>query len=167
MKSDSENSDFIFINPIDEIEEIVHAYEFKFSRNNNFELIVNYGGLWTNYEVSFSWLQPKDLIRINTYLYLKIPIKIVNKLQVMISLINENTTFGYFGYSLKKNCLYFRYNISMRGVNNLTTEQIEDFIDVMIHECDKYYPAFQVFIHKKSDPQFALDSTLLETAGKA
>ena len=55
----------------------------------------------------------------------------------------------------------------MKGVMSLSTEQIEDFIDVVVYECDKYFPAFQLFIHKKNDPKYALEHSLLETVGEA
>mgnify|MGYP001168406405 FL=1 len=167
MKSYSENSYNVFMNPIDDIEEIINAYDLQCVRNNSYELILNYNGMWNNYEVCFNWLQTRGLIRINNDLSIKVPEKNISKMQTLISLINENTSFGYFGYSSKKNCLYFRHNISMKGVMSLSTEQIEDFIDVVVYECDKYFPAFQLFIHKKNDPEYALEYSLLETVGEA
>ena len=167
MKSDSENSYNVFMNPIDNIEEIINAYNLQFVRSNSCELILNFGGLWNNYEVSFNWLQTRGLIRINTDLDIKVPDKSISKMQTLISLINENTSFGYFGYSSKKSCLYFRHNISIKGVMNLSTEQIEDFIDVVIDECDKYFPAFHLFLYKKNDPEYALKNSLMETVGEA
>ena len=167
MESGSEKTFNILGNPIDEIEEIVSAYELNFSRNHLYELILTHNGIWNNYEVSFNWYQSKSLICINNNLNIKIPKNLVNKLQKMIAIINDNILLGYFGFSVKSNSLYFRYNLSMRGVNNLSTEQIEDFIDIITEECDKYYPAFQIFIHKKKDAEFAIKSALLETLGEA
>ncbi|MDC3091136.1 YbjN domain-containing protein [Rickettsiales bacterium] len=167
MKSDSENSYNVFMNPIDSIEEIINAYDLHFVRSNSCELILNFAGVWNNYEVSFNWLQIRGLIRVNTDLNIRIPDKSVPKLQTLISLINENISFGYFGYSSKKSCLYFRHNISIKGVMNLSTEQIEDFIDVVIDECDKYFPAFHLFLYKKNDPEYALKHSFMETVGEA
>ena len=59
------------------------------------------------------------------------------------------------------------YSIDIKGVNNLATEQIEDLIDAVIYECDKYFPAFQLFVHKKNDPEYVLKTVLLETLGEA
>ena len=167
MKSNSENTYNIFMNPIDDIEDIISSYDLQCSRSNYYELILNYNGLWNNYEVSFSWSQPRGLITANSNLNIKIPLLLVPKIQTMISLINENVSLGYFGYSSKRKCLYFRHNISIKGVNNLATEQIEDLIDAVIYECDKYFPAFQFFVHKKNDPEYVLKTVLLETIGEA
>ena len=63
--------------------------------------------------------------------------------------------------------IYFRHDILLRGGGDLTTEEIENFFDLVIEECDKFYPVIQVFIHRKHDVKLALDSVLLETAGEA
>ena len=167
MKSNSENTLNIFINPIDEIEKIISAYEFKFSRENQNQLSLEFNGLWNNYEVCFNWLESYESIRINNNFSFKVPLKLVKKIQVLISLLNEKVLLGYFGYSTEEMCVYFRHNISMRGVKNLTTEQIEDFIDTIIQESDKYYPAFQIFLHKSDDPHIAIKTALLDTIGEA
>lgn len=167
MKSKNENSSYFFINPIDDIEDIVSSYELEYSRNNKNELILNYKGLWNFYDISFCWMQSRDLIRINNKLNIKIPNKLKKKIQYMLTIINEKILLGYFGFSSEFNCIFYRHNVSMRGAGKFSSEQIEDFIDIVINECDKYFPAFHIFLHKKNDPHFALKTALLETVGEA
>ena len=167
MKSVSTKSFNNLENPIDEIEEILFAYGLEFLRINNEELSLNYRGIWNNYEMSFQWVRSSDLIQINTDLIISIPVDMILGIQSMISIINEKIKLGYFGYSSEKKCIYFRHNVLLRGGINFNTEQVEDFFDLIINECDKYYPAFQVFIQKKTDPLFALKTALLETIGEA
>ena len=59
------------------------------------------------------------------------------------------------------------YNVSVKGLDYLTEEQINDILNVVIHECDKYFPAFYLFFFKKQDPKFALSASLIETNGRA
>ena len=54
MKSYSENSYNVFMNPIDDIEEIINAYDLQCVRNSSYELILSYNGIWNNYDVSFN-----------------------------------------------------------------------------------------------------------------
>ena len=96
MKSNSENTLNIFINPIDEIEKIISAYEFKFSRENQNQLSLEFNGLWNNYEVCFNWLESYESIRINNNFSFKVPLKLVKKIQVLISLLNEKVLLGYY-----------------------------------------------------------------------
>ena len=167
MKSNNENTSTIFINPIDDIEEIVSAYDLEFSRNHRDELVIKFNGMWNLYNVSFFWFLPNSLIRVSNKLNLKIPTKLSRKIKDMISTINEKLLVGYFIYSAESKSIHYRHNISLKGVSGLTTEQIEDLIDVMADECDKYFPAFHVFLYKKNDPDFALKFALLETLGEA
>ena len=167
MRSDSENTFNVFNNPIDEIEEIVNSYELDFLRNTLNELILSYKGLWNNYEVSFNWDQHNGLLQVNNNLNILIPAKLVEKIRIMISMINEKIALGYFGFSTKTKSIYFRHNISLRGMNNFSAEQVEDCIDRIIYDCDKYFPAFQIFLHTKNNPEFAIKSALLETLGEA
>mgnify|MGYP005750633813 FL=1 len=167
MRSDSENTFNVFNNPIDEIEEIINSYELDFLRNTLNELILSYKGLWNNYEVSFSWDQYNGILQVNNNLNILIPVKLIEKIRIMISMINEKIVLGYFGFSIKTKSIYFRHNISLRGMNNFSAEQVEDCIDRIICDCDKYFPAFQIFLHKKNNPEFAIKSALLETLGEA
>ena len=49
----------------------------------------------------------------------------------------------------------------------MMTKFFEEFFDLIANECDKYYPAFQIYLQKHNDPVFALKSALLETVGEA
>ena len=167
MRTNNENSVDVFINPIDNIEDIINAYELDSFRKSNDELSIEYNGLWNSYELSFKWVYFNSIIKINSNLNIKVSKRLVKGLNSLICLINENLSLGYFGFSSKKQCIYFRHNISLRGVNNFSAEQIEDFIDILIYECDKYYPAFLCFIQNKYDPEYALKIALVETLGEA
>lgn len=167
MKSYSENTLNVFINPIDGIEEIISAYDLDFLRNNKNQLSINFEGLWSNYEIKFNWSQPNGLIQINNNLSIKIPTNFLDKIYHVICLINERISLGYFGYCSDESCLFFRHNVSMKGINYLSTEQIEDFIDIIVQECDKFYPAFQTLIFRNYGAKKAIESALFETIGEA
>ena len=49
----------------------------------------------------------------------------------------------------------------------MSPEQIEDYIDVVIKESDKFFPTFYVFMNKKQDPVYALEVSLVDTYGEA
>tara|TARA_B100002052_G_C15427912_1_gene395712 strand:+ start:53 stop:556 length:504 start_codon:yes stop_codon:yes gene_type:complete len=167
MESDSKNSFDNFMNPIDEVEEILFAYGLEFLRKNNDEIFLRYSGIWNNYEMSFSWIKNSNLVQINNDLSISIPEEMIIGIQRMISIVNEKIKLGYFGFSTEKSCIYFRHNVLLRGGVKFNTEQVEEFFDLIADECDKYYPAFQIYLQKHNDPVFALKSALLETVGEA
>ena len=167
MESDSKNSFGNFLNPIDEVEEILFAYGLEFLRKNKDEIFLSYSGIWNNYEMSFSWIKNLNLVQINNDLSISIPEEMIIGIQRMISIVNEKIKLGYFGFSTEKSCIYFRHNVLLRGGVKFNTEQVEEFFDLIASECDKYYPAFQIYLQKHNDPVFALKSALLETVGEA
>ena len=61
---------------------------------------------------------------------------------------------------------FFKYHVSVKGLDYLTEEQINDILNVVIHECDKYFP-HSIYFFKKQDPKFALSASLIETNGRA
>ena len=74
---------------------------------------------------------------------------------------------GHFDYCEKSQSIFFNYKISTKGVTFFSPEQIEDYIDVVIRESDKFFPTFYVFMNKKQDPVYALDASLVDTYGEA
>ena len=167
MKSNTEKTFNVLIDPIDQIEDIIFAYGLESHRLDKNQLIISLRGIWSNYELSFSFMEDLSLIQLNNNLSIKVPDSLVLGLQSMISLINEKLNLGYFGYSTDKRCIYFRYNLFLKGIIEITTEQVEDLFDNVIYECDKYFPAFQIYLKKKSDPIYAINTALLETLGEA
>ncbi len=167
MKSNTEKTFNVLIDPIDQIEDIIFAYGLEVQRLDKNELLINLAGIWSKYELSFFFMEELSLIQLNNDLNISIPDDLVIGMQSMISIINENLNLGYFGYSTVKKCIYFRYNLFLKGIPEITTEQIEDLFDFVVFECDKYFPAFQIFLKKKSDPVYAINTALLETLGEA
>jgi len=167
MKSNTEKTFNVLIDPIDQIEDIIFAYGLESQRLDKNQLIINLRGIWSNYELSFSFMEDLSLIQLNNDLSMKVPESLVLGLQSMISLINEKLNLGYFGYSTDKRCIYFRYNLFLKGIIEITTEQVEDLFDSVVYECDKYFPAFQIYLKKKNDPIYAINTALLETLGEA
>ena len=167
MRTNSKNTFCVFKNPIDDIEDIVHSYELEFLRNTFNEIIIYCQGNWTSHNVIFNWNPSNNIIRIQNNLDILIPKKLSDKIRIMISLINEDLKLGYFGFFSDKKSIYFQHNILLKGQNYFSTEQIEECIDSIVTDCDKYFPAFQIFLHKINNPRIAIKSALVETLGEA
>ena len=81
--------------------------------------------------------------------------------------LGTKINLGYFHYCSKLDTVFFKYQVSVKGFDFLTEEQIDDILNVVIKECDKYFPAFYLFFFKKQDPKYALSASLIETNGQA
>ena len=167
MTTNSKNTFNVFKNPIDDIEEIINSYEFEFLRITSYEIIIYCQGNWTNHKVVFNWNPSNNIISIQNNLGISIPKKLNDKVRIMISIINEDLKLGYFIFFSDQQSIFFKHNILLKGQSYFSTEQIEECIDSIVNDCEKYFPAFQIFLHKINNPRIAIKSALVETLGEA
>ena len=154
-------------NPIDSIEDIIYRYDLDFLRDTPNDLSINFKGLWSNYNVAFNWNEFNEIIEISCNIKISIKKKINMNIFKLISLINKKVSLGFFNFCNKSNTTFFNYKVSTKGIKNLSTEQIEDFINVVVYECDRFFPAFYIYFNKRQDPSYALKTALFETYGEA
>ncbi len=167
MYFDSQNKINSFCNPIDYIEEYVYKLDADLFRDSANNLTLIYRGQWRSYSVVFKWDEQNKIISVSSYFDITKKEKINKNIYSLVSIVNEKINLGYFHYCSKLETVFFKYQVSFKGVDYLTEEQIEDILNVVINECDKYFPAFYLFFFKKQDPKYALSASLIETYGKA
>ena len=154
-------------NPIDFIEEYVLNYKIEKVRNSNDEIIIFSKGVWKNYDINFRWDSKRKIIEINTYFEMSKKNRINKSIYSLISDVNKKATVGFFNYCTELNTIFFTYKISIKGQEFISVEQIKNFINMVVNECDRFFPVFFVFFYKKQDPIHALDIALLDTVGEA
>jgi len=154
-------------NPIDFIEEYVLNYKIEKVRNFNDEIIIFSKGVWKNYDINFRWDSKRKIIEINTYFEMSKKNRINKSIYSLISDVNKKATVGFFNYCTELNTIFFTYKISIKGQEFISVEQIKNFINMVVNECDRFFPVFFVFFYKKQDPIHALDIALLDTVGEA
>ena len=167
MHYDSEKKISYSLNPIDSIEEIIYRYDLDFLRDTPNALSITFKGLWRYYRINFDWDEFKNIINISCSLEINNSKKINKNISSLIPLINKKVSLGYFEFCTNLDDIFFNYKVSIKGIKILSTEQIENFIDVVVYECDKFFPVFYVFIEEKQDPNYALKTALIETCGEA
>ena len=154
-------------NPIDFIEEYVLNYEIEKVRDSRDEIIIFSKGVWRNYDISFRWDNKKKIIEIITYFDMSKKNRINKSIYSLISNVNKRATVGFFNYRTELNTIFFSYKVSIKGQDFISVEQIKNFINIVISECDRFFPVFFVFFYKKQDPIHALDIALIDTIGEA
>ena len=154
-------------NPIDSIEEYVLNYGIEKARDSRDEIIIFSKGIWKNYDISFRWDSKRKIIEIITYFEMSKKNSINKSIYSLISDVNKKATVGFFNYCTELNSIFFSYKISIKGHEFISVEQIKNFINIVISECDRFFPVFFVFFYKKQDPIHALDIALLDTIGEA
>ena len=154
-------------NPIDFIEQYVVCHEKNILRDSRDEITILTKGLWNSYNISFKWNNQKRIIEVNSYFETYKKQKIKNSIYSLISSVNQKVTVGFFNFSPKLNTIFYSYNISIKGQNFLSFEQVQDFIDIVIRECDRFFPVFFIYLYKKQDAKSAIEIALVDTHGEA
>ena len=135
----SQNKIVSYANPIDCIED--HIYKFDVETNK----IINFSACYD----------------------FKKKTKITKEIYSLISSINEKINLGYFHYCSQHRTIFFKYQVSTKGLNYMTLEQIENFLSVVVKEFDRFFPIFLVSSSRKNDEKLILRNSLLDTSGIA
>ena len=167
MSFDNQKKNFSNNNPIDFIEEYVLNDEIEKVRDSSDEIVIFSKGVWKNYDINFKWDSKQKIIEVTTYFEMSKKNRINKSIYSLISDINKKATVGFFNYCTELNTVFFSYKISIKGQDFISAEQIKNFINIVISECDRFFPVFFVFFYKKQDPIHALDIALLDTIGEA
>jgi len=154
-------------NPIDFIEEYVVCDEKHKLRDSRDEITILTKGLWNSYNISFKWNNQKRIIEVNSYFETYKKDKVKNSIYSLISSVNQKVTVGFFNFCPKLNTIFYSYNISIKGQNFLSLEQVHDFIDIVTSECDRFFPVFFIYLYKKQNPKNAIEIALVDTRGEA
>ena len=167
MSFDNQKKNFSNNNPIDFIEEYVLNDEIEKVRDSSDEIVIFSKGVWKNYDINFKWDSKQKIIEVTTYFEMSKKSRINKAIYSLISNVNKKVNVGFFNYCTELNTIFFSYKISIKGQDFISVEQIKNIINIVINECDRFFPVFFVFFYKKQDPIHALDIALLDTVGEA
>jgi hypothetical protein len=153
-------------NPIDLLEELVSANEWRFDRTNDGEMVVEIGGNWCDYRMYFSWQEDLAAVYFSCLFDVRIPAQKRPQATDLVALINEKLWLGHFDLCSEDLVPMFRHTMLMRG-GPASIEPLEDLVDIALNECERFFPAFQFVLWGGKTPREALDAAMLETVGEA
>ena len=154
-------------NPLDVMEELVSANEWRYDRSNEEEMIVEIAGQWCEYRMFFVWQADLGAMYFSSLFDLKVPANKKREAAELLSLINERLWLGHFDLCSEESAPMFRHTILLRGTGGVAVEQLEDLMEAALCECERYYPAFQFVIWGGKRPEEAMQAAMLETVGEA
>ncbi len=154
-------------NPIDILEELVSANEWRFDRTADAEMVIELAGTWCDYRMYFAWQEDLRGIYFSCLFDVRIPPAKRAAVCEMVTLINEKLWLGHFDLCSEELVPMFRHTILLRGIGSVSVEQLEDVVDIAFSECERFFPAFQFVLWGGKSPQEALAAAMLETIGEA
>jgi hypothetical protein len=154
-------------NPVDVIEQIASLNDWTFERAGDDEITVSISGSWSDYHVSFSWMEEREAIHLACAFDLKVPDP--RKLEVMrlLSAVNEQLWIGHFDLWSDEGVVMYRQALLLSGGAEPNAQQVERLLVTAIEACERYFQAFQFVVWAGRPAAEALEGVLFETAGEA
>lgn len=155
------------VHPVDVIEHIASINDWTFDRQDEDEISISVRGSWSDYHVSFNWMEDYESLHIACAFDLKVSDARRNEIKQLIGLVNEQLWIGHFDIWPKEGVVLFRNSHLMTGGAEVTPQQCEALLRSASDACDQYYQAFQFVAWAGKSAGEALDAVLFETVGQA
>ncbi|WP_187972235.1 YbjN domain-containing protein [Aquibium microcysteis] len=153
--------------PVDVIEAVANANEWAFERAGDDEIAISVAGNWTDYHISFSWMEDFEALHLACAFDIKVAEPRVTEVLRLLALINEQMLFGHFDLWEQEGAIMFRQALMLNGGVEPTGQQVEVLLSTALEACECYFQAFQFVVWSGVSARDALQSVLFETHGTA
>lgn len=154
-------------NPVDMIEQIAALHDWVFERSGDDEITISVSGVWSDYHISFSWMEEYEALHLASAFDLKVPETRMIELIRLLAKINEQLWIGHFDLWSHEGMVMYRQALLLAGGVEATPQQIEIMLSNSIEMCDRYFQAFQFVVWAGKTASDALELVLFETVGEA
>lgn len=155
------------LHPVDVIEHVANSNEWSFERNSDDEIAISVAGTWTDYHVSFSWMEDYEALHLACAFDLKVPEARALETMRLLSLINEQMLFGHFDLWEQEGAIMFRQSLLLCGGAEPNIQQVETLLTSALEACECYYQAFSFVVWSGSSARDAISGALFDTVGNA
>ncbi|WP_137130311.1 YbjN domain-containing protein [Rhizobium sp. FY34] len=153
-------------NPVDMIEFVAASNDWTFERSGEDEIAMTVEGHWTDYHVSFSWMEEFEALHLACAFDIKVPDARVNEVIRLLSHVNGQVLMGHFDLWRQEDVVIFRQSLLLAGGAEPTNQQVEVLLSNALETCETYYQAFQFVVWSGMDAKSAMDVVLFETVGE-
>jgi len=154
-------------NPVDEVERLAALHDWAFDRPGSDEISISVQGRWTDYHVSFTWMDEIEALHLACGFDLKVPEGRRSEVIALIALINEQLWIGHFDMWVKDGIVMYRHALLLAGGVAVVARQCEALLDTALDTSERYYQAFQFVVWAGKSAREALVAVMFETAGEA
>lgn len=155
------------VHPVDIIEHIAAINDWSFERQDADEISISVRGGWSDYHVSFNWMEGLESLHIASAFDLKVPEPRRHEVRALIGLINEQMWIGHFDMWSNEGVVIFRNSHLLTGGAAVSPNQCEALLRSATEACDQYYQAFQFVVWAGKSAAEALSQVMFETVGEA
>lgn len=154
------------VHPLDLIEETIALRDWVQERTARNELLAEVTGRWCDYHLVFHWTDDLGALQMTCAFDMRTPPDRRAAVHELLALLNDRLGIGHFDIGASDGLPAYRHALLLRGCA-LSAEQIEDLLDIALHEVDRFYPAFQYVVWGDRAPVDAMAAVVFETVGEA
>ena len=154
-------------NPVDMIEFVAANNDWTFERSGEDEIAMTVEGKWTDYHVSFSWMEDVEALHLACAFDIRVPELRVTEVMRLLSFVNGQVLMGHFDLWRQEDVVIFRQSVILAGGAEPTNRQVEVLLSNALDSCEAYFQAFQFVVWSGMEAKSALDAVLFETVGEA
>lgn len=154
-------------NPVDMVEFVAAINDWSFERNCEDELGLCVDGEWTQYQVSFCWMEDVEALHTSCSFDFNVPEHRRDEVLKLLSLINGQVLMGHFDIWADEGTVIFRQSLLLSGGAEATNRQVEMLLSGATDTCEIYYQAFHFVVWSGLPAQQAINLVLFDTKGNA
>lgn len=154
------------VHPLDIVEETIALRDWALERTARDELLAEVTGRWCDYHLAFHWTDDLGALQMTCAFDMRTPRERRERVHELLALLNDRLGIGHFDVGAVDGLPAYRHALLLRGCA-LSAEQIEDMLDIALHEIDRFYPAFQFVVWGDRSPSDAMATVIFETVGEA
>jgi hypothetical protein len=153
--------------PLEVVEHMAAGNNWPFERAGEDEIAIVVTGRWTNYQVSFTWMDEIEALHLACAFDMRVPEAHITEVQHLVALINEQLWIGHFDVWMQSGVIMFRHALLLAGGTAASDRQCEAVLGTALDSCERYFPAFQFVVWAGKSAREAMDSVMFETSGEA
>jgi len=154
-------------NPLAVVEDVASDNNLAFERSGEDEVTIVSKGNWTDYQLSFTWMNEIEALHLACAFDMKIPQARRGEVQRLIAAINEQLWVGHFDIWTHTGMIMYRQALVLPGGIRASTAQCETMLVSAIHACERYYPAYQFVVWAGKTAAEAMSAAMFDTEGEA
>ena len=113
------------LHPVDIIEHIAAINDWNFERQDTDEISISVRGSWSDYHVSFNWMEDLESLHIASAFDLKVPEARRAEVKALIATVNEQLWIGHFDMWVNDGVILFRNSHLLTGGAEVSPQQCE------------------------------------------
>ena len=120
--------------------------DWSFERAGDDEIAISVTGRWTDYHVSFTWMDDIEALHLACAFDLKVPEPRRTEVLALIALINEQLWVGHFDLWTKDGIVMFRHALVLAGGVEIVGPAVRGAARAALDTCERYFQAFQFVV---------------------